>query len=145
MSRRRYEILPTVRDLGIGFVAYSPLGRGLLTGKLKRVGDLGDDDTRAKRFPRFAEENFDRNVALVANVEEMARSKGCTPGQIALAWVLGQGEDVVPIPGTKRRTYLEENVAAADTALTADELDWLAANVGRAAGDRYADMRTVNR
>ncbi len=139
------EILPTLRELGIGFVAYSPLGRGMLTGKLKSVGDLAEDDTRSKRFPRFSEDNFQRNVALVAKVDEMARSKDCTSGQIALAWVLGQGDDVVPIPGTKRRTYLEENLAAAELRLTADELQWLAANVGRAVGDRYADMATVNR
>ena len=139
------EILPTLRELGIGFVAYSPLGRGMLTGKLKSVGDLPEDDTRSKRFPRFSEDNFQRNVALVAKVDEMARSKDCTSGQIALAWVLGQGDDVVPIPGTKRRTYLEENLAAAELRLTADELQWLAANVGRAVGDRYADMATVNR
>lgn len=139
------EILPTLRELGIGFVAYSPLGRGMLTGKLKSVGDLAEDDTRSKRFPRFSDANFQRNVALVAKVEETARSKDCTSGQIALAWVLGQGDDVVPIPGTKRRTYLEENLAAAELRLTADELQWLAANVGRAVGDRYADMATVNR
>ncbi len=139
------DILPTVRELGIGFVAYSPLGRGLLTGRYKNATDLPDDDTRSKRFPRFAAGNFEKNVALVANVEEMAGRKGCTPGQIALAWVLGQGGDVVPIPGTKRRRYLEENVAAAEVELTSGDLAWLAENVDRPAGDRYADMTTVNR
>ena len=100
------EVLPTVRELGIGFVAYSPLGRGFLTGAYKRQSDLPDGDSRAGRYPRFAEENFDRNLALVATVEQLASSKGCTPGQLALAWVLSRGDDVVPIPGTKRRTYL---------------------------------------
>ena len=113
------ELLAAVRELGIGFVAYSPLGRGFLTGAYKRVSDLPEGDTRPVRFPRFAEDNFDHNVELVANVEELASSKGCTPGQVALAWVLGQGEDVVPIPGTKRRAYLEENIAAVDVELSA--------------------------
>ena len=139
------ELLPAVRELGIGFVAYSPLGRGLLTGGYRRVSDLPEGDTRSVRFPRFAEGNFDHNLELVANVEEMAASKGCTPGQLALAWVLGQGDDVVPIPGTKRRTYLEENIAAVDVGLSADEMAWLEEHVGEPAGDRYADMGSVNR
>ncbi|MEA2828016.1 MAG: hypothetical protein QOG43_2455, partial [Actinomycetota bacterium] len=119
------EILPTVRDLGIGFVAYSPLGRGLLTGAYRSAADLPEGDTRARRFPRFGEANFDRNVALVDSVTELAGRKGCTPGQVAIAWVLAQGSDVVPIPGTKRLRYLEENVAAADVDLDADDLAWL--------------------
>ena len=139
------ELLPAVRELGIGFVAYSPLGRGLLTGAYKRVSDLPDGDTRSVRFPRFAEGNFDHNLELVANVEELAASKGCTPGQLALAWVLGQGDDVVPIPGTKRRAYLEENIAAVDIELSGDEMAWLEDHVGQPAGDRYADMGSVNR
>ncbi|MGD0686513.1 MAG: aldo/keto reductase [Streptosporangiaceae bacterium] len=139
------EVLPAVRELGIGFVAYSPLGRGFLTGAYKRPSDLPDGDSRADRFPRFAGENFDRNLALVRSVEQLAASRDCTPGQLALAWVLSRGDDVVPIPGTKRRTYLEENVAAADIELTSEDLAWLDVHVGRPAGDRYADMGTVNR
>ena len=139
------EILPTVRELGIGFVAYSPLGRGILTGSIKSADDLPDSDSRAGRFPRFAAENLDRNVLLAGIVEQLAITKGCTPGQLALAWVLARGEDIVPIPGTKRRTYLEENLAAADVKLTAEDIAWLDSNVGEPAGDRYADMGTVNR
>jgi aryl-alcohol dehydrogenase-like predicted oxidoreductase len=139
------ELLPAVRELGNGFVAYSPLGRGLLTGAYRRVSDLPEGDTRSVRFPRFAEGNFDHNLALVANVEELAASKGCTPGQLALAWVLGQGDDIVPIPGTKRRAYLEENIAAVDVDLSGDEMAWLEKHVGEPAGDRYADMGSVNR
>ncbi|MFZ0046158.1 MAG: aldo/keto reductase [Streptosporangiaceae bacterium] len=140
------EILPTVRELGIGFVAYSPLGRGFLTGSFKTAADLPEGDSRAAgRFPRFAGENFDRNVVLVSIVEQLAVTKGCTPGQLALAWVLAQGEDIVPIPGTKRRTYLEENLAAADVKLTDEDLAWLNENVPQPVGDRYADMGTVNR
>jgi aryl-alcohol dehydrogenase-like predicted oxidoreductase len=139
------EVLPTVRELGIGFVAYSPLGRGFLTGAYKRQSDLPDGDSRAGRFPRFAEENFDRNLALVATVEQLASSKGCTPGQLALAWVLSRGDDVVPIPGTKRRTYLEENIAAAGIELSDQDVAWLEEHVGPPAGDRYADMGSVNR
>ena len=126
-------------------MAYSPLGRGLLTGAYKRASDLPAGDTRTERFPRFAERNFDHNLGLVANVEELASSKGCTPGQLALAWVLSRGQDVVPIPGTKRRTYLEENIAAVDIDLGADEAAWLEDHVGQPAGDRYADMGSVNR
>jgi aryl-alcohol dehydrogenase-like predicted oxidoreductase len=139
------EILPTVRELGIGFVAYSPLGRGFLTGSIKTAADLPEGDTRTGRFPRFAGENFDRNVALAGIVEQLARTKGCTPGQLALAWVLSRGQDIVPIPGTKRRTYLEENLAAADVELTDSDISWLDQNVGQPSGDRYADMNTVNR
>jgi aryl-alcohol dehydrogenase-like predicted oxidoreductase len=140
------EILPTVRELGIGFVAYSPLGRGFLTGRIKSVDDLEGTDFR-RRGPRFQEENLRRNLALVAAVEALAAEKGVTPSQLALAWVLSRGDDVVPIPGTKRRTYLEENAAAADVELTVEELERLerAFPAGAAAGDRYPDMSTVNR
>jgi aryl-alcohol dehydrogenase-like predicted oxidoreductase len=139
------EILPTVRELGIGFVAYSPLGRGFLTGSIKTSADLPEGDSRAGRFPRFAAENFNRNVALVGIIEQLALTKGCTPGQLALAWVLSRGQDIVPIPGTKRRRYLEENLAAAEVELTSEDIAWLEQNVGEPAGDRYADMSTVNR
>jgi aryl-alcohol dehydrogenase-like predicted oxidoreductase len=140
------EILPAVRDLGIGFVAYSPLGRGFLTGAYKKHADLPAGDSRASgRFPYFAAENFDANAALVESVEELAAEKGCTPGQLALAWVLSRGNDVVPIPGTKRRRYLEENLAAADITLTGPDQAWLDEHLGPVAGDRYADMRVVNR
>jgi len=139
------EILPTVRELGIGFVAYSPLGRGFLTGSIKSASDLPAGDSRTGRFPRFADENFDRNVALVGLIEQLATTKGCTPGQLALAWVLSRGHDIVPIPGTKRRTYLEENLAAAEVELTGEDIGWLDQNVGQPSGDRYADMTTVNR
>ena len=141
------EILDTTRELGIGFVAYSPLGRGFLTGAIKGTADLDETDSRRGRFPRFADENFDRNVQLVANVEEIAAEKGVTPGQLALAWVLAQGDDIVPIPGTKRVRYLEENAAAVGVELTSDDLRRLeeAFPKGVAAGDRYADMSMVNR
>jgi aryl-alcohol dehydrogenase-like predicted oxidoreductase len=140
------EILPTVRELGIGFVAYSPLGRGFLSGAFKSLDDLPEDDRR-RMMPRFQPENFAQNLELVAAVEAVAREKGATPAQIALAWVLSRGEDVVPIPGTKRRTYLEENVAALDIELTADDLERLEAAFpqGATAGDRYENMATVNR
>ncbi len=139
------EILPTVRELGIGFVAYSPLGRGLLTGAYRSAADLPEGDTRTQRFPRFGPDHLGRNLALVERVRELAERKGCAPGQVALAWVLAQGDDVVPIPGTKRRRYLEENVAALDVTLDADDLAWIDANIGEASGDRYADMGTVDR
>jgi aryl-alcohol dehydrogenase-like predicted oxidoreductase len=139
------EILPTVRELGIGFVAYSPLGRGFLTGSIKTATDLPAGDSRTGRFPRFAGENFDHNVALAGKIEQLAATKGCTPGQLALAWVLSRGQDIVPIPGTKRRSYLQENLAAADVKLTAEDTAWLDQNVGQPSGDRYADMGTVNR
>jgi len=139
------EILPTVRQLGIGFVAYSPLGRGFLTGAYRSTADLPEGDSRSERFPRFERGNFDRNLALVDRVAELAGRKGCTPGQVALAWVLAQGDDVVAIPGTKRLAYLEENVAAADVTMDADDMAWIDANIGPASGARYADMGTVNR
>lgn len=140
------EIRPAVRELGIGFVAYSPLGRGFLTGAIKSAADLAEGDSRAAgRFPRFSPENLDGNMALVTAVEELAAVKGCTPGQVGLAWVLAQGRDVVPIPGTKRRRYLEENLAAADVELTDKDLAWLDENVPQPVGDRYADMSAVNR
>ena len=139
------EILPTVRELGIGFVAYSPLGRGLLTGAFRSATDLPEDDSRRHRFPRFQGEHLDRNLALVDAVRDLAGRKGCTPGQLAIAWVLAQGDDIVPIPGTKRLRFLEENLDAADVTLDADDLAWLDANVAPASGDRYANMGTVNR
>ncbi len=139
------EVLPTLRELGIGFVAYSPLGRGFLTGAYRSVADLPEGDSRADRFPRFSEANFEQNLGLVDRVVELAGRKGCTPGQVALAWVLARGPDVVPIPGTKRLRYLEENLAAAEVRLDDDDLAWVDANIGEGAGDRYADMSTVNR
>ncbi len=139
------EILPTVRDLGIGFVAYSPLGRGFLTGAFRSLADLPEGDKRPQRYPRFEAANFERNLVLVDRVEELAARKGCTPSQVAIAWVLARGDDVVPIPGTKRIRYLEENLAAADVVLDSDDLAWVDANMGEASGDRYADMGTVNR
>ena len=140
------EILPTLRELGIGFVAYSPLGRGFLTGQITSPDDFAPDDFR-RNNPRFQGENFRRNLQLVERVRQIAREKDCTPGQLALAWVLAQGEDIVPIPGTKRRKYLEENVAATEVELTADELAAIdeAAPAGSAVGDRYPDMSAVNR
>jgi aryl-alcohol dehydrogenase-like predicted oxidoreductase len=139
------EILPTVRELGIGFVAYSPLGRGFLTGAYRSPDDFSPDDFR-RHHPRFQGENFQRNLDLVDRVREIADAKGVEPSQLALAWVLSRGEDVVPIPGTKRRTYLEANVAAADVALSDAELEALdaAAPAGGTAGDRYADMSTID-
>ena len=141
------QVLPTVRELGIGFVAYSPLGRGFLTGEIKSPSDFPDDDYR--RFhPRFTGENFDRNIALVHEVAKLAHTKGCTTAQLALAWVLAQGDDIVPIPGTKQRKYLEENVRAIDVELTAEELEEIdaVAPQGVAAGARYHEsgMRTIN-
>jgi aryl-alcohol dehydrogenase-like predicted oxidoreductase len=137
------EILPTVRELGIGFVPYSPLGRGFLTGSFTKVEDLDPGDFRHGQ-PRFQGENFDRNLAIVERVRAVAEAHSATPAQAALAWVHAQGEDVVPIPGTKRRRYLEDNVAALDIALTADDLAALE-EAGTAHGDRYADMSGVNR
>ena len=139
------EILPAVRELGIGFVAYSPLGRGILTGAIKTAADLPESDSRAGRFPRFAAENLEKNVLLVRSVERVAAAKGRTPGQVALAWVLARGRDIVPIPGTKRRAYLEENLGALDVQLTPEDIAWLDEHVGEPLGDRYADMGTVNR
>ncbi|HXP15792.1 MAG TPA: aldo/keto reductase, partial [Terriglobales bacterium] len=141
------EILPTCRELGIGFVAYSPLGRGFLTGQFRRFDDLPADDYR-RNSPRFQGENFQKNLDLVRRVEEIAREKGCKPSQLALAWVLAQGRDIVPIPGTKRRTYLEENVGAVDVKLTADDLRRIddVFPIGAAAGLRYPEqmMKAVN-
>jgi aryl-alcohol dehydrogenase-like predicted oxidoreductase len=134
------EILPTTRALGIAFVAYSPLGRGFLTGQIKRFEDFAADDFR--RFsPRFQGENFQKNLDLVARVESIAEEKHCTPGQLALAWLLAQGEDIIPIPGTKRRHYLEENFGALFVDLTADDLRRIdeAAPHGAAAGERYPE------
>jgi aryl-alcohol dehydrogenase-like predicted oxidoreductase len=140
------EILPTVRELGIGFVAYAPLGRGFLTGRIRSVNELDEKDFR-RRGPRFQEENLQHNLELVEQVEAIAQEKGVKASQIALAWVLARGDDIVPIPGTKRRSYLEENAAAAEIELTPDELERLeqAFPAGAAAGDRYPDMSTVNR
>jgi aryl-alcohol dehydrogenase-like predicted oxidoreductase len=141
------EILPTCRELGIGFVAYSPLGRGFLTGQIQRFEDLAEDDYR--RFsPRFQGDNFQKNLDLVNRIKEIAAEKGCQPSQLALAWLLAQGQDIVPIPGTKRRAYLEENVAALKVELTSEELARIneAAPKGAAAGTRYAEasMKGVN-
>ncbi|MGC2183059.1 MAG: aldo/keto reductase [Terriglobales bacterium] len=142
------EILATCRELGIGFVAYSPLGRGFLTGQFKRFEDLAPDDYR-RTSPRFQGENFQKNLDLVRQVEEMAKEKNCTPSQLALAWVLAQGEDIVPIPGTKRRKYLEENVTALEIRLTPEDLRRLAEAFphGAASGQRYTEqmMKAVNR
>jgi aryl-alcohol dehydrogenase-like predicted oxidoreductase len=138
--------LPTCRELGIGFVAYSPLGRGFLTGQIQSPEDLEEGDFRRSN-PRFRGENFQRNLDLVARVEEIADEKGRTPGQIALAWVLSRGDDVVPIPGTKRVRYLEENAESVDVELTDEELERLeqAFPKGAAAGERYPDMSTIDR
>ena len=141
------EILPAVRELGIGFVAYSPLGRGFLTGRFRSLADLPDDDWR-RNSPRFQGENFQKNLDLVRHIEELARQKRCTPSQLALAWLLARGRDIVPIPGTKRRHFLEENVGAVDVQLAADDLARIDAIAPRgvAAGLRYAEggMRAVN-
>jgi aryl-alcohol dehydrogenase-like predicted oxidoreductase len=137
------EILPTLRALGIGFVPYSPLGRGFLTGALRSLDDLDEGDFRRYQ-PRFQGDNLADNVAIVEVIDQLASAKGCTPGQIALAFVHAAGRDVAPIPGTKRRTYLEENVAALDVELTEEDLAVLDA-VAPAKGDRYADMSPVNR
>jgi aryl-alcohol dehydrogenase-like predicted oxidoreductase len=142
------EILPTVRELGIGFVAYSPLGRGFLTGAFKTIDDLPADDFR-RRSPRFQGENFRKNLELVAKIEEVATAKGCTPSQLALAWVLAQERDIVPIPGTKRAKYLDENLGALDVRLTPAELSQIDAVLpsGSTSGDRYhaQAMQAVNR
>lgn len=140
------EILPTLRELGIGFVAYSPLGRGFLSGNIASIDDLAPDDFR-RYSPRFQGENFNKNLQLVERVKEIAAEKGVAPTQLALAWLLAQGDDIVPIPGTKRRSYLEENVAAANITLTPEERDRIEAVApkGVAAGDRYPDMSSVNR
>jgi len=142
------EILPTVRQLGIGYVAYSPLGRGFLTGQIRSVDDLAEDDYR-RHAPRFQGENFQKNLDLVREIEAMAREKRCTPSQLALAWLLAQGEDIVPIPGTKKRARLEENVATLDVPITAEDrarIDRILPP-GAAAGTRYAapQMQALNR
>jgi aryl-alcohol dehydrogenase-like predicted oxidoreductase len=139
------EIIPACRELGIGFVPYSPLGRGFLSGRFKSPEELDENDFR-RHGPRFTGANLAANLALAAKVEEIARDKGVTPAQLALAWVLAQGEDLVPIPGTKRRSYLEENAAAVDIELTAEDLARIEAELPRAAGDRYdeAGMASVN-
>lgn len=140
------EIIPTIRDLGIGFVPYSPLGRGFLSGQITSPDDFAPDDFR-KNLPRFQGENFHKNLQLVEQVKQIATQKGVSAGQLALAWLLAQGDDIVPIPGTKRVAYLEENIAAADITLTTAEIariDEVLPN-GVAIGDRYADMSKVNR
>ena len=137
------EILPTLRELGIGFVPYSPLGRGILTGAIRKVEDLGPGDTRVQRFPRFQAENFAKNLAVADVVAKVASGRGVKPAQVALAWVLGHGEDVVPIPGTKRRKYLEENAAAVSVELLPADLQILD-QAGQAVGQRYADMRPID-
>jgi len=143
------EILPTTRELGIGFVPYSPLGRGFLTGTITKPSELSGNDVRTQRMPRFAGENFDKNQALVQRVKAIAQRKGVTPAQLALAWVLAKGEDLIPIPGTKRRKYLEENAAAVDIRLTSGEVTELEAAVpeNEIAGERYAEaaMKAIDR
>jgi aryl-alcohol dehydrogenase-like predicted oxidoreductase len=142
------EILPTIRDLGMGFVAYSPLGRGFLSGAFKTIEDLAPEDYR-RNSPRFQGENFAKNLDLVSQIQAVATEKGATASQLALAWLLAQGDDIVPIPGTKRRAYLEENVAAVDITLTSNDLSRIEAVApkGAAAGERYPTqtMSTVNR
>ena len=137
------EVIPTLRELGIGFVPFSPLGRGFLSGNLR---DLPADDMRRKVSPRFDDENMQKNLKVVDRIQEIAREKGITPSQLALAWVLAKGDDMVPIPGTKRRTYLEENVAATKVQLSKSDLARIeeVAPKGFAAGGRYHDMSTVN-
>ena len=132
-------VLPVLRELGIGLVAYSPLGRGFLSGAIRSVDDLAPDDYR-RQSPRFMGDNFTRNLELVAVIERMARRKGVTPAQLALAWVLAQGDDIVPIPGTRRRSRLEENVGAAQIGLTPEERQEIATALPVAAGERYSEM-----
>ena len=142
------DVLPALRELGIGFVSYSPLGRGFLTGQLKSPDDFAIDDYR-RNSPRFQGDNFTRNLELVAHIEEIARKKGVTAGQLALAWVLAQGDDIVPIPGTKRRKYLEENIAAGSVVISEVEMVEIVAALpkGAAAGERYPEsmMKLINR
>jgi aryl-alcohol dehydrogenase-like predicted oxidoreductase len=142
------EILSTCRELGIGFVAYSPLGRGFFASRFKSAADFGEADIR-KNHPRFQGENLSQNLKLLQTIEDIAREKNCTPAQLALAWVLAQGKDIVPIPGTKKRAYLEENVKATEIVLSAEDLKRIseAVPVGAASGTRYPEggMRTVNR
>ncbi|MGO4110289.1 aldo/keto reductase [Paenibacillus sp. YAF4_2] len=141
------EILPVCRELGIGFVPYSPLGRGFLTGQIKRYEDLADDDFR-RQSPRFQGDNFQKNIEMVQRIQEIAQEKGCQPSQLALAWLLNQGDDIVPIPGTKKRMYLEENVGSLQVQLTSRDLERIneVAPVGIASGDRYAaaSMKSLN-
>ncbi len=141
------EVLPLCRELGIGFVAYSPLGRGFLTGRFRAFEDLPEEDYR-RNSPRFQGENFQKNLDLVERVEEIAKRKQCSPAQLALAWLLAQGDNIVPIPGTKQRRYLEENIRSLDIELTTSDLDQIeeVAPKGAAAGDRYheAGMKTIN-
>ena len=142
------EVMPTTRELGISFVAYSPLGRGFLTGQIKKFDDLADDDYR-RNAPRFQGDNFQKNLDLVKKIEELAKSKGCTTGQLALAWVLAQGEDIIPIPGTKRAKYLDDNMGAVKVKVSAEELCQIDAILpaGAAAGDRNnaMAMKTIDR
>jgi aryl-alcohol dehydrogenase-like predicted oxidoreductase len=133
------EILPTCRELGIGFVAYSPLGRGFLSGRFTNPNELAENDFRRSQ-PRFQGENLEANTRIVAKLREIAGEKGVTPAQLALAWVLEQGDDIVPIPGTKRRKYLEENAAAADVELTGDDLARIDAELPEVSGDRYEEV-----
>jgi aryl-alcohol dehydrogenase-like predicted oxidoreductase len=136
------EILPTIRELGIGFVPYSPLGRGFLTGTLRSVDQLDENDFRRYQ-PRFLGDNLAANIAIVEHIDSLASAKGCTPAQVALAWVHAQGRDLAPIPGTKRRHYLEENIGALDVVLSDDDLTRLD-DLASARGDRYADMSPLN-
>jgi len=140
------EVIPALRELGIGLVAYSPLGRGFLSGRFKSPDDLEPDDFR-RYSPRFQGENFDKNLELVARIRDIASGKDVTPSQLALAWVLHRGDDIVPIPGTKRRKYLEENVAAVDVRLSPEEMEEIEAALPQAAGTRYPEemMRTIGR
>jgi len=139
------EILPTLNELGIALVAYSPLGRGFLSGRFTAPEELDEGDFR-RYGPRFTGENLRQNLKLAERVKELASEKGITPGQLALAWVLSRGEQIVPIPGTKRRSYLEENLAAAETSLSAEESERIADAVPAAAGERYPEeaMQTIN-
>ena len=140
------RLLPTVRELGIGFVAYAPIGRGFLSGRFRSPDDVGDEGDFRSRHPRFQGDNFRRNRELLERLEALAAEKGVTPAQLALAWVLHQGDDIVPIPGTKRRTYLQENVAAVEIELSQEDLARIdeAAPRGVTAGDRYADMSNID-
>ncbi len=140
------ELLPTLRELGIGFVAYSPLGRGLLAAAPPELAEIGEGDFRRRRYPRFMDEHRQHNLELADKVRELARAKGATPAQLALAWLLHQGQDIAPIPGTKRRRYLEENVAATELRLDQETLLQIdeALPPGAASGDRYSDMSGVN-
>jgi aryl-alcohol dehydrogenase-like predicted oxidoreductase len=139
-------VLPTCRELGIGFVAYSPLGRGFLAGRFTSPAELDEGDFR-RTGPRFTGDNLQANLRLAAKVKEIAAEKGVTPAQLAIAWLLAQGDDIVPIPGTKRRTYLEQNAAAVEVELTADDLSRIDAELPETAGERYdeAGMASVNR